>query len=434
MKTNTEKLIHARLRFSRLFSASLFAILMIPAFAVCQATVDLGTAASFGVLSAAGITGTATITGDVGTATGSISGGIWASGIIYPVADPAVAQAHTDLLAAYRDAESRIPSSTIGTELGGETLTPGVYYATNFTFGITTTLTLDGLGSTNAVFIFQAQTTLITAGSSQVVLINGAQWTNIFWQIGSSATLGEYSLLEGSILANTSISAGQSANVHGRLLAGAVTSTGAVSLLGNTALPVELVSFSATANRLNCDLLWTTATELNNYGFEIERRSVQSGPAQEIEQRHQKWIRIGFVQGAGTSSSPHKYSYNDRGLNPGKYEYRIKQIDRDGTFDYCSTVEVDVGLMPKVLMLGVSYPNPFPRNTNIEFTLARDDVAVVKVYNLHAQEVASLFEGTAEAGRLYQCRFDASQVSYGMYFVRLEANGQTRMQKIVYVK
>jgi cytoskeletal protein CcmA (bactofilin family) len=406
---------------------------MIPAFAVCQA-VDLGTAASFGVLSAAGITGTAVITGNVGTTTASIATGITASGTIYTPGHTVVAQAHTDLLAAYNDAASRTPSSTIETELGGVTLGPGVYYATNYTFGITTTLTLDGGGSANAVFIFQAETTLITAGSSQVILTNGAQWTNIFWQIGSSATLGASSLLEGSILANTSIDAGQSATVHGRLLAGAVTATGAVTLIDNTALPVELVSFSATANRLNCDLLWTTATELNNYGFEIERRAVQSGPAQEMEQRNQKWIRIGFVQGAGTSSSPRKYSYTDRGLNPGKYEYRIKQIDRDGTFDYCDTVEIDVGLMPKSLMLSVNYPNPFPRNTTVEFTLARDGIAVVKVYNIHAQEMATLFEGIADAGRLYQCRFDASQIPYGMYFVRLDANGQARMQKIVYLK
>ncbi|MFZ1730939.1 MAG: ice-binding family protein [Bacteroidota bacterium] len=231
-----------------------------------------------------------------------------------------------------------------GTELGALTLGPGVYNANNGDFGINGTLTLDGQSNTNAVFIFQMASTLITAASSQVVLISCARWSNIFWQVGSSATLGANSTLEGSILANVSITGNSYATAHGRLLAGAVAPSGAVILDNNTALPVEIVSFTATANRLSCELLWTTATELNNH------------------------------------------------------------------------------------------PNPFPRSTTIEFALARAGMAVVKVYNIHAQEVASLYEGIAEAGRLYQVRFDASQVPYGMYFVRLNANGQTRMQKIVYLK
>lgn len=434
MTANKENRFHTYRRTSGFFGAFLLAVLLLPAFAVCQATIDLGTAASFGVLAAAGVTGTAVITGNVGTTTATIGTGIIASGTVYPPGDPVVAQAHTDLLAAYNDAAARTPNIAHGTQLGSETLGPGVYSATTTMFSITGTLTLDGQSDANSIFIFQMSSTLITAASSQVILINGAQWPNIFWQVGSSATLGASSVLEGSILANTTVTADLSAAVHGRILAGAVTTSGYVTLDNNTALPVELVSFSATANRLNCELRWTTATELNNYGFELERRSAQPSSTQDTDPHFLKWVCIGFVQGHGTSSSPRDYGYTDRGLHSGKYEYRIKQIDRDGTFDYCSTVEVDIGLMPKALMLSVSYPNPFPRNTTIEFTIARDDAAVVKVYNIHAQEVATLFDGIANAGRLYQCRFDASHVPYGMYFVRLRANGQERVQRIIHLK
>ncbi len=424
---------------SRTFVSSLLVGLMtiplLPAAVISQTMVNLGRASTFGVLSAAGITvtGTAVITGDVGTSTGTITGAITASGTTYSIGHGAVADAHTDLRDAYDDADSRTPAVTVLTELGGSTRTSGVYTSSSGTFELTGTLTLDAENDANAVFIFQMGTTLTTAGSSQVVLARGAQWFNVFWQVGSSATLGAGSLFEGNILANTSITAHDGATVHGRILAGAVTTSGAVSLYNNTALPVEFAGFSVTPNRLNAELFWSTVTELNNYGFDIERRTSSTGP-REAKTHPQSWTRIGFVPGAGTSNSPRKYNFIDQGLTAGRYQYRIKQIDRDGTIDYSGTVEVDIGLMPRILLLGVNYPNPFHRKTTIEFTLARDDIAKVNVYNILAQEVASLYQGIAEAGRLYQCHFDASQLPYGMYYVRLEANNQARIQKIVYLK
>jgi hypothetical protein len=139
--------------------------------------------------------------------------------------DATTQAAKNDLVAAYNAAAGQAVTQTVATELGSTTKGPGVYNSAAGTFTITGTLTLDGQGDPNAVFIFQAASTLITAASSNVVLINGAQASNVFWQVGSSATLGTSSNLLGTVLALTSITATTSATVSGRLLArnGAVT-------------------------------------------------------------------------------------------------------------------------------------------------------------------------------------------------------------------
>ncbi|MFC4536502.1 ice-binding family protein [Sphaerisporangium dianthi] len=191
--------------------------------------INLGTAANFAVLGGSTVTnvGLTTVTGDLGVSPGTTVTGFppgTVAGTIH-AGDPTAAQAQIDLTAAYNDAVSRTPATTVPTELGGTTLTPGVYNSAAGTFSITGALTLDGQGDPNAVFIFQAATTLITAAASTVTLTGGAQACNVFWQVGSSATLGAASTLAGDILALTSITVGAGANVNGRLLArnGAVT-------------------------------------------------------------------------------------------------------------------------------------------------------------------------------------------------------------------
>lgn len=146
-----------------------------------------------------------------------------------PIA-PEVAQAKLDLITAYDDAAGRTPFITVPTELGGTTLSEGVYRSTSGGLGITGTLTLDGQGNPDAVWIFQSDSTLITASGSQVELINGADPCNVFWQVTSSATLGTGSAFVGTVMALTSISATTSATVQGRLLA----RNGAVTLDTNT--------------------------------------------------------------------------------------------------------------------------------------------------------------------------------------------------------
>jgi len=191
--------------------------------------VGLGTAYNFAVLAGSTITniGSTVITGDLGLSPGtSVTG--FPPGTVsgnQHVANTVANQAQIDLTAAYINAAGQTPVTTIPTELGGSTLTPGSYDSLAGDFSITGTLTLNGEGDPDAVFIFKTASTLTTAGSSQVVLINGAQACNVFWQVGSSATLGTDSSFAGNILALTSATLTTGADVEGRVLArnGAVT-------------------------------------------------------------------------------------------------------------------------------------------------------------------------------------------------------------------
>jgi uncharacterized repeat protein (TIGR01451 family) len=191
--------------------------------------VPLGTAANFAVLAGSTITSTGptTINGDLGLSPGTSVTGFppgQVNGTIH-AADSLALQAQADLTSAYDDAAARPVTATVPVELGGTTETPGTYDSAAGTFGITGTLTLDAQGNPDAVFIFQAASTLITAAASNVNLINGAQASNVFWVVGSSATLGSNSALQGNVLALTSITVTTGTIIDGRALAlnGAVT-------------------------------------------------------------------------------------------------------------------------------------------------------------------------------------------------------------------
>lgn len=203
----------------------------------------LGAASSYAILAGSGITiagsvNSTAITGDIGThPTPAITGlgNVVLNGVNH--ADDAVTQtAKNDLVTAYNEAAGRGPVITIGTELGGTTRAPGIYDSADGTFAITGVLTLDGQGDPDAVFIFRASTTLITAGSSRVTLAGCANAANIYWLVGSSATLGASSSLTGTILAQQSITVLTGATVEGRALA----LNGAVTLDTNTFFPARL--------------------------------------------------------------------------------------------------------------------------------------------------------------------------------------------------
>jgi LPXTG-motif cell wall-anchored protein len=193
-----------------------------------EAPVGLGTATSFAVAAGTTVTntGASVISGDVGVSPGSavvgFPPGIVNNGTIH-AADAVATQAQADITTAFNDAAGRAITATVTADLGGQTLVSGVY--TGGALGLTGTVTLDAQGDPNAVFIFQAASTLITASSSSVALINGAAACNVFWQIGSSATIGTGSAFVGTVLALTSVAAQTSATINGRLLArnGAVT-------------------------------------------------------------------------------------------------------------------------------------------------------------------------------------------------------------------
>lgn len=196
--------------------------------------VDLFTADGFAVLAGSTVTntGSSVVTGDLGVSPGSAVTGFPPGTLVgtQHAADNTANQAKTDLTTAYNNAAGQTPVTTVPTELGGTTETTGTYNSDAGTFDITGTLTLDAQGNADAVFIFKTASTLITAGSSTVSLVNGAQACNVFWQVGSSATLGTNSTFKGNILALTSITATTGANIQGRLLA----RNGAVTLDTNT--------------------------------------------------------------------------------------------------------------------------------------------------------------------------------------------------------
>jgi hypothetical protein len=194
------------------------------------APVGLGTAGSFAVLAGTTVTNTgpSTISGNLGVSPGTaVTGfppGIVSNGTIHS-ADGVAGDAQSDLTTAYNDAAGRSPTASVPGFIGaGQTLAPGVYKASS-SLDVGGSLTLDGGGDPNAVFIFQAPSTLITDSASSVILTNGAQACNVFWQVGSSATLGTNSAFAGSILALTSISVDTGDTIAGRALArnGAVT-------------------------------------------------------------------------------------------------------------------------------------------------------------------------------------------------------------------
>jgi len=209
------------------------------AFSVClqsaQLPVSLGSAGTFSVLAASTVTNTGptVVNGDVGLSPGSAITGFPPGQVVgtIDIADGPAALAQVDLTTAYNDAAGRTTPVVVAGDLGGQTLTPGLYKSTS-SLGITGVLRLDGQGNPNSVFIFQIAAALTTATSSQVILQGGAQAANIFWQVGSSATLGTYSVFNGTILAQASVSVLTGAVLDGRALA----RTGAVTLDTNTAV------------------------------------------------------------------------------------------------------------------------------------------------------------------------------------------------------
>ena len=243
-------------------------LVMLASLALCgpgahaAAPIDLGAADSFAVLGATTVTsaGVSTISGDLGVSPGtSVTGfgpGTVTGGSVH-ADDSLAAQAHGDLATAYGVAVLRTSDQPAVGALDGQTLDPGVH-ASGSTLTLAGTLTLDAGGDPNAVFILQAGSTLETAAGSDVSLTGGAQACNVFWQVGSSATLGATSRLRGTILAHTSISVGADATIHGRALArdGAVTldsdtvsvSPCAAGSLSNTA--PAIIPFAATLTGL----------------------------------------------------------------------------------------------------------------------------------------------------------------------------------------
>ena len=190
----------------------------------------------------------------------------------------------------------------------------------------------------------------------------------------------------------------------------------------STVLPVELLSFTSSVNENNVKLIWQTNTEINNSGFEIERSATDD-----------QWIKAGFVQGNGNSNEPKEYSFTDKNLAPGKYKYRLKQIDFNGSFEYYSLAgEVFIGV-PDKYELSQNYPNPFNPATVILYSLTENSFTTLKIYDVTGREMTRLVNEKQEAGR-YEVVFNGSNLASGVYLYELRSGDFVAQKKMVILK
>lgn len=187
-------------------------------------------------------------------------------------------------------------------------------------------------------------------------------------------------------------------------------------------LPVELISFDFYLDNRNVNLQWSTSNELNNHGFDIERRSSENS-----------WNKIGFVEGKGTTSNRTDYNYSDNNLSAGKYNYRIKQIDFNGNFEYFNlNSEIVIG-NPSVYMLHQNFPNPFNPSTTIKFEIPEFSKVSIGIYDILGKEIVTLLNDFKEPGS-YKVNFSAENISSGVYFYTLESVGVRLVKKLIVLK
>ncbi|MBE0538067.1 MAG: DUF4397 domain-containing protein [Ignavibacterium sp.] len=200
----------------------------------------------------------------------------------------------------------------------------------------------------------------------------------------------------------------------------AALANGTIVELNQGVVPVELSSFSANVNGTDVNLTWSTATETNNNGFEVQRKSGSD------------FVTIGFVRGKGTTTEVQNYSFTDSKLPIGNYSYRLKQVDFDGTFEYSNEINVDL-TAPTVFALEQNYPNPFNPSTVISYSVPQSSFVTLKVYDIIGNEVATLVNQNQQAGK-YDIRFDASNLSNGVYLYSIKTDNFTSTKKMILMK
>jgi Ice-binding-like/Secretion system C-terminal sorting domain len=381
---------------------------------------DLGTAANFVLFTTTGAvasTGISNITGNVGTGTGAITGFGTLNGLIYN-ADAVTTQASADLMVAYNQLNSDVPTFFPGPVLGGgQILTPGVYFLPAAS-SLITTLYLDAQGDPSAVFIFQIGGAFSTAASSQVTLINGALAANVFWKVEGAVPMAAGTTMRGTIIANNAaISMGIGGILEGR----ALSTTGAVSIYGSLAfilpgggivLPVELFSFTGFCDKQDVQLNWRTATETNNNYFTVERSAEQ-----------ETWKVIETVQGAGNSSSERDYSFTDRLPIETISYYRLKQTDFDGNIKFGNIVQIKKCGVDVADNISV-YPNPSTTGKfDLLFTGDKSQVTSIGIFNALGQKI---YQSNG-----FQSDFDLSGKPDAVYYVQIYLISKTINRQVV---
>ncbi len=206
----------------------------------------------------------------------------------------------------------------------------------------------------------------------------------------------------------------------------------------NSPLPVELSSLTAKALSNSVIINWKTSTEVNNYGFEVER-SLKTESDMVGGSQNPEWDKIGFVPGAGNSNSPKEYSFtddlNDASLQSQNHKilYRLKQIDNDGTFSYSKEAEIE-NLRLADFELSQNYPNPFNPTTTIKFGLPADTRVTLEVFNITGEKVSTLVSNEMKSAGYYEVQFNGSELSSGVYFYKLLTENGLHINKMMLMK
>ena len=244
---------------------------------------------------------------------------------------------------------------------------------------------------------------------TSVVISNG---TGIYIHRGSSFCADTIKVLEGGYYATD--------DSTGTCEGATIIGDGVISI------PVELTSFTATTNGKEVLLNWSTATELNNYGFKVQRSN-----------NNKEFVTIGFVNGNSTTTEQHTYTYADKNLSNGKYYYRLKQMDYDGSYEYSDVVEVEWRAF-NTYLLEQNYPNPFNPTTTIGFGVEEKTTVRIVVINAIGEEVAVILKKEMEPG-FHQVQFnshsgEARNLSSGVYFYQLRAGDFVDTKKMLLLK
>ncbi|HMS63880.1 MAG TPA: T9SS type A sorting domain-containing protein [Ignavibacteria bacterium] len=187
-------------------------------------------------------------------------------------------------------------------------------------------------------------------------------------------------------------------------------------------LPVELTGFASSISRNNVNLYWSTSSESNNSGFEIERN-----------EGNLQWVKVGFVRGNGTTSASNNYSFEDKNLSSGLYNYRLKQVDYNGNFEYFNlNNEINIGA-PDKFSLKQNYPNPFNPTTRIDFDIPVNEFTSLKLYDNNGREVKSLINEFKTAG-YYSVELNASSLASGAYYYILNSGNFHSTKKLILLK
>jgi hypothetical protein len=242
---------------------------------------------------------------------------------------------------------------------------------------------------------------------------------NFFTQV--TGLRGVYQLPNGNYLVTNGTGLHEIDGTNGTLIRTIHSSTNMqyISYIDYSVIPVELTSFNALVIGSSVELKWSTATELNNSGFEI-LRSVRND---------NNWQALGFVPGFGTTTEPKDYSFIDNSIESGTYYYKLKQVDFDGSFSYSNAVQVDFDI-PQEFSLSQNYPNPFNPATKIKFTIPVDSRVKIKIFSSLGELITEAADGNFSSG-IHEINYNGVTLSSGIYFYTLEAagnNGQTFVQ------